>query len=79
MVKERVLEWDGEEYFLVLYSRDAGGNVARDGIPGITTTDAIVWDCHCSENLVPTREVGLRDPLTPKEVWELEQQWSGTH
>jgi len=77
MVLERVVEWDGEEHYHVLYSRDAEGNLARGGgIPGLAEPDKISWDCKCAESLVPVREVKQTDKLSAREVWELEQQWA---
>jgi len=76
MVVERVVDWDGEEHFRVLYSRDNDGAIAKSGIPGIAYPPNISWDCKCSTAMVPTRIVGQSDKLTEKEVWELERQWA---
>jgi len=74
MVLERVVEWDGEEHYRVLYSRDAEGNLAK--VHGLAEPDKIIWDCKCAEVLVPVREVKQTDKLSDREVWELEQQWT---
>jgi len=76
MVLEHVVEWDGEEHYRVLYSRDADGNLAKEGIYGLAEPSKIVWDCKCAESLVPVREVKQTDKLSAREVWELEQQWA---
>lgn len=72
MVIERVIDWDGEEHFRVLYSRDAAGNAS---IPGVAAPNSVVWDCRRSEGLVPTRRVGRGEPLSEREVQNLERQW----